>query len=696
MAAAVAIIAVKTWNDIRPIDAQALVAALEQERSQILDRNGVPLSVSYQNPLNATDNLKLHEMPELLRNAFVAAEDRRFFEHHGVDWQARVAALWQNARSLRGVRGASTITEQVVRILHPRPRTLWSRWIEGFEATSLENSANKALILEFYLNQVPYAAQRRGVRQAARYYFNREVSTLTPKEMLALAVLPRAPSAYDLYRHKDKILPAMQRLADTMHMPAVGSEPFALGKADLPVHAGHFVGYIRDTAPDSARIVTTLDAEAQREAETILAEHIRAAEGKQVHNGAVLVADHTTGEILAWAVAGDRAQDIDAIRTPRQPGSAMKPLLYALALDSGWNAATIIKDEPMEESINSGMHNFNNYSHVFYGKVTLREALGNSLNIPAIHAIGHVGVAHYLETLHRLGMESLTQPADYYNEGLALGDGEVTLLELAQAYAALAHRGIYRPFTPLLASYEARGSEQVYSDEAASLIGNILSDPWARELEFGLGSTLNLPVQTAVKTGTSTDYHDAWALGYNSRYVVGVWFGNLDGTAMDGVTGSTGPALVLRSVFAGLTRTGSTAPLYLSPKLVTQDICVPSHAQDDSQCFKRTEYFMAGAMPSEPKVAEEPMRPALVRPADGLRLAYDPRVPAEKQAFEFVAQGIAPDARVAWLLNGEKVATTKGGHYLWPLTRGDYKLTLEVADSNGDMKQADSVQFYVK
>jgi penicillin-binding protein 1C len=692
------LLAAKTYCDIIPYSKNALQAANIEARFQIMDRNGVPLTISYQNALNVTDNIPLYDVPPLLQQAFITAEDKRFYQHHGVDWRARFAAVWQDLRALHSVRGASTISEQAVRIMHPRPRTLWSRWIEGFEAAELERHASKPQILEFYLNQVPYAAQRRGVRQAARYYFNREVSTLTPKEILALAVLPRAPSAYDLYHHPDKINPAIGRLASAMQLKDFDSKtPFVLGKPEFPAHAEHFVNYIRENVPsNSAKLVTTLDSHLQAETEKNLSERLKALKSKQVHNGAVLVADYMTGEILVWAVAGGQEQAIDAVRTPRQPGSSMKPFLYAEALDKGWSPATIIEDAPIAEEINSGMHRFTNYSHMFYGKVSLREALGNSLNIPAIHTINYVGVDNYLSTLHRLGFDSLTKPADYYNEGLALGDGEVTLYEMVRGYAALANRGMFRPLTPLLEVADMRSGQQVYSEEAASLVGNILSDPWARQLEFGMGSILNMPIQTAVKTGTSTDYHDAWALGYNSRYVVGVWMGNLDGTPMDGITGSTGPALVLHSVFADVTRHSATAPLYLSPKLERRNICMREPEKHGGPCFMRSEYFIG----NQPQAAEAepagPPKPALLRPADGVYMAYDPRVPARKQAFEFVAQGIAPGQKASWLLNGQWIATTDDGRYLWTLARGDYQLTLQVADAAGAMHSVDNVSFHVK
>jgi penicillin-binding protein 1C len=220
-----------------------------------------------------------------------------------------------------------------------------------------------------------------------------------------------------------------------------------------------------------------------------------------------------------------------------------------------------------------------------------------------------------------------------------------------------------------------------------------LSDPYARRREFGAGSVLNLPVQAAVKTGTSSDYRDAWTMGYDSRYTVGVWMGNLDHSAMDGVTGSTGPALVLRSVFSLLSQREKTSPLFLSPRLVRQEVCADgTRPSEKSGCFTRTEYFIPGsealgAQPDHPRA-----NLTLVRPTEGLQLAYDPRLPPAAQAFEFVAEGVAVRQKVAWSLNDKPIATTSGGRLLWPLARGRYTL---VAQADGD-PHADLVHFIVK
>lgn len=715
----VALVGLKTLWDIDTPRLALRSANSGTQRFQVLDRQGSPLGISYQNRFNTSAIVPLHAIPEVLRQAFVTSEDRHFFEHHGVNWTARVSALWQNIRAGKSVRGASTITEQVVRIIHPRPRTLWSRWIEGFEAALLENHASKGELLEFYLNQVPYAANRRGIAQAARYYFNRDLGTLKHKEMLALAVLPRAPSALDLYKNPETIEPAISRLAQAMadrgELPTQewqeqAQQNIFLEPPPPPLNASHFINYIRESVPyhlsDNGALRTTLDGDLQHKAQRLLDERIKALTRKQVRNGAAMVVDHRTGEILVWAVGGagnDHFNNaipggsIDAVRRPRQPGSSMKPFLYALALDAGWSPATEFEDAPMAEAIGSGLHDFHNYSHLFYGKISLREALGNSLNIPALQTIAFVTPTRYLNTLHALGFASLMQPVEFYKEGLALGNGEVTLFEMVQAYSALANRGVFRPLTPLPQSPFTRKNSRIYSPEAASLIANILSDPFARRREFGAESVLNLPVQTSVKTGTSNDYHDAWVFGFNSHYTVGVWFGNLDQTPMDGVTGSTGPALVLHSLFAELAGREKPQPLYLSPNLIQQEICTDyDQTAGKNNCFPRTEYFIVGSEPHPDQPVTASSRLELLRPTKGLQIAYDPRIPAGVQAFEFVADGMTAGRKVEWLLNGKSIAITQTGHFLWPIKPGRYSLQAKEIGDKEITLVSDVVVFNVK
>jgi penicillin-binding protein 1C len=687
----------KTYWDIAPAPQSLQQVLASSQILQVVDRGGAPLTISYQNRWNRYDVLPLHQMPETLVRAFVLSEDGRFYDHHGVDWSARMAALRQNIRARHVVRGASTITEQVARMLNPRPRTLWSKWLETLEASRLDAAFSKSTLLEFYLNQVPYAANRRGVLQAARYYFDRDLSSLTVKEMLALVVLVRAPSSFDLHKNPGKIDAAVGRLAARMLQAgwldqAVWDEladvPLSLAWPESPPNVGAFVRYARQQAAQNhvfgATIKTTLDRYWQQQVQQILDQRVKDLADKNVHNAAAVVVDHQSGEILVWAVAG--ADDpltpsgrVDAVTTPRQPGSALKPFLYGLALESGWSPATKIDDAPLATAVGRGLHHFKNYSNGYYGQVTLREALGNSLNIPALHTISYVGAARYLDFLHELGFASLNRSADTYDEGLALGNGEVTLLELVTGYTTLANRGLYRPLTAVQGAQDVVPPKQLLSAEASSLIGHILSDPGARRLEFGRNSVLNLPQQTAVKTGTSTDYNDAWVVGFNDRYVVGIWMGNLDRSAMDGVTGSTGPALALRSIFAELNHNrDDSRPLFLSPKLQLQEVCVDD--QNPACPVTRNEYFMTptAAVSASATQGEGAPMPELVSPTNGLEMALDPRIPPERQQFRFAVSGVHPQDRIEWVVDDALVGTSTNGHYLWPLSRGQHQLYARV------------------
>ena len=690
---------------LKPITKDFDSITAESRNVPVTDRAGNPLAITYQAPWNNRDARPLYAMPEPLVASFLYSEDRKFYDHNGIDWNARAAALLQNIKRQKTVRGASTITEQVVRLINPRPRTLWSKWLEGIEATMLERHASKPEILEFYLNQLPYAANRRGIVQASRYYFNRDPETLSLREILALAILARAPSAYDLYKNPARIDAPLNRLAvqmkdsglltDTAYAD-LQNETLEAVKPSLPVDARHFARYVQATTQNT-NIRTTLDSALQTQVQDILDSRVKKLSAKKVTNAAAIVIDHTTGEIVAWSVAGARdmntkAGDIDPVTTPRQPGSTLKPFLYASALEKGWTAATLINDAPIAEAVGSGLHRFRNYSGSHYGPLTLREALGNSLNIPAVLAIHHVGVDPFLETLHHLGFDSLDRGAAVYDEGLALGNGEVTLLELARAYSTLANRGTIRPLKVLINDHAPKG-DTIYTSETASIIGNILSDPRARALEFGNDSILNLPVRTAVKTGTSTDYRDAWTLGYNDRYTVGIWMGNLDRTPMKDVTGSTGPALALRSIFHVLNKDRDTAPLYLSPSLIEADICTRPAAPDGS-CPRRTEYFSQTV--EQKAAAEEKSTLELVRPTKGLMMAYDPRIPASHQKFRFELSGLQVGEEAEWILNGKTLARSASPRYLWPLEKGKHHLLVTIHAHDRPVRTLESVSFTVR
>ena len=710
----------KTLADLKPIPQNLVPDASDISRVRVLDRNHVPLNITYQNQWNTHDYVPLYEIPEFLQQAFIVSEDKRFYSHSGVDWIARLNAAWQNLRAMDGVRGASTITEQVIKMLHPRKRSLWSRWLEGFEARILEKFFSKTEILEFYLNEVPYASNRRGVVQAARLFFDRDLDTLSRKEMLSLAIMVRAPSRFDLRKNPNRVMGRITRLTglflnrgiiDKKTSEAILRENIRMHSSSLSVDAGHFVNFIFRSNNNTfymkeGQLVTTLDSSMQSMAKKILDNQIKNLSGKNVKNGAILIVNNGTREVLAWIVNGLRSADIpgswiDAVTTPRQPGSTLKPFVYALAIEKGWSAATILDDSPLSEPVGTGMHSYNNYSRINYGKLPLRQCLGNSLNIPAVRTLQYTGVENFLSCLHKLGMKSLLQTPDYYGDGLVLGNGEITLFELVQAYSTLAARGVYLPLKVSLNEDPVAGEfpVRVFYPEVASLIGNILSDSSARRLEFGSGGVLDFPVQTAVKTGTSNDYRDAWAVGYNNDYTVGVWMGNMDRSAMDRITGAKGPAVVLRSVFAELNRNPETRSLYLSPKLVQMEVCSETSLPADGDCPVYSEWFIPGSAPE--KVAEDLANPEeeveMIQPSPGLRLAMDPRIPDEYESFLFRLRGVPSKSQIEWYVDDELKAVTKSEDYLWPMSKGNHTVMTKVfSEDNKQRSATQDVTFLVK
>jgi penicillin-binding protein 1C len=448
-----------------------------------------------------------------------------------------------------------------------------------------------------------------------------------------------------------------------------------------------------------------LDPEVQRTAQGILDAALLGLARRHVHDGGVIVIDHQRNQVLGWVVGRSKpGNGYDTVLTPRQPGSTMKPLLYALALERGWTAATLINDAELSESVGAGQHTFHNYSHRHYGPLRLREALGNSLNIPAVETLKFVGADVFMQRLHDLGISSLTQHPDVYGDGLALGNGEVSLFEMAQAYTVLARGGRYEPVTLRLDDPAPRHDVSVYSPAVATLIGNILADPDARMLEFGRG--LQFPVETAIKTGTSTDYRDAWAIAFDYRHTVAVWMGNLDGSAMDGVTGAVGPAMVLRSLFSALNRDQDTRPLDLSRDLVAARICRRDGRLADATCESMNEWFIPGTQPSATEsgaataAAVAVAQYRVLQPTAGLKVAHDPRIPDEFQKLPMKVNGVPGLEGVDWYVDGALVARTAEPRYAWPLKAGthDVKATVwTVSDSHAAKAShsTEGIRFYV-
>jgi len=719
VAIAVAIIgtvfSVVTYSAMQPVPSTLAHINKKVARQQFLDRNGLVMNITYENDWNIHDVVALHNVPLFIQQAMVASEDKRFYTHGGIDWAARLSAVKQNLFAGQSVRGASTITEQVVKMLHPRRRTIWSRWLEGFEARRLENKLSKHDILEFYLNQVPFAARRRGIKQAAAYYFDRDLDTLNKKEMMALVVMVRSPKWLNPYHYPQKLDNAIRRLADRLQANGLldHSEWLSITKQALiskpqahDVNVAHFIDYVRHHQADvgvlqpAGYVHTTLDMALQGKVQKVLDNKLDSLKNAQVQNGAVLVIDHHSNEVIAWAVgyAGRKHKPFNKINSvvmARQPGSALKPFLYAQAMDKGWTAATLLSDTPLEEGVGSGLHRYHNYSRNNHGLISLREALGNSLNIPAVRSIQFVGVSHFLQFLQAVGIKSLQAHPNLYGDGLALGNGELTLLELTQAYTTLARMGNYKALSVLQGQSSSAPTHQVVNSDITSLLANILSDPGARALAFGAYSILNIPQQTAVKTGTSSDYRDAWAVGFNDRYTIGVWFGNLDYTSMHEVTGSTGPAIVLRTLFNELNRGRSVRALYFSPNLIKKRICIDTGNVANEDCRSKDEWFVPGSEETTVMVRQPLLR--LRKPSNGLHIAMDPRIPDQYEVFEFELSQRDNIKKVDWYVNDRYIGETQQPVYQWPVKKGEFSTYAKVYFNDRDTPiETQQVRYVVK
>ncbi len=538
----------------------------------ITDHRGVLLRESLNDEQGRGQWVTLKEIAVSLRQATIAVEDKRFYFHPGVDPVAIARSFAVNMRSMSFVSGGSTITQQAVRSIFPHPRTLSGKIGEAWYALRLERMMSKDDILEHYLNRVSYGNNVRGAEAAALLYFHKHARDVSLAESAFLAALPNAPSLLDPYAHRaaaearQKLV--LRRMLDqgqitTADYDRAAAQPLQLQSRESVFRAPHVCDMVvkQYASMNAAVIATTIDEALQERIVPIITGQVRRLASKHVTNAAVIVIENATGAIRALIGSADYFSErtsgqVNGVLALRQPGSAIKPLMYALALDRGHVPSEIVPDIPTAIPDVRGDYVPENYDHTFHGPVSIRTALACSFNVPAVRVLESVGKEAFLQKLRSLGFTSLTQSSDYYGYGLTLGNAEVSLLELTNAYRALAMNGDWTPAVLVSAAGTADGipvtlpelqvRRSVYSREAAFLITDILSDPVARRPAFG--SAFHFPFACAVKTGTTKDYKDNWTIGYTTRYTVGVWAGNFNGSPMQGVSGVTGAGQIFTDV----------------------------------------------------------------------------------------------------------------------------------------------------
>ena len=638
--------AVYLWLSTPLPDPAQIRARAGLGNTRLLDRSG-RLLYAVPDPLSGRQRpVPLAEIPLALQQATVAVEDASFYQNPGVDLRGVARAAWANLRSGQVVAGGSTISQQLARtiLLDPQEaqeRSLGRKLREAVLALKLNASFRKDDILAMYLNQVYYGGLSYGVDAAAQAYFGKPVRDLDLAESALLAGLPQAPGRYDPLAQPDLALARQAEVLDAMARAGyIGAdeavqaqaEPLQLGGEVPGMRAPHVVGYVLDTltaalGPDlvlrgGLTITTTLDIDLQDAAQEILRRQIAqldsphgGGQSHHVRNGAVVVLDPADGAILAMVGSPDFADraaagQVNAALALRQPGSAIKPLTYAAALERGATPATMILDVPTSFPTREGRpYAPENYDATYHGPLSLREALATSSNVAAVRTLDSVGVPALLEMAARLGVISLGQDSARYGLSLGLGSGELRPLELTAAYAAFANGGSrVTPYSIMSISGVPTPTHAApapaLAPQVAYLISDILSDRYARMRAFGAESSLDIGRPAAAKTGTTTDWRDNWTVGYTPDRVVGVWVGNADGQPMQDVSGISGAGPVWHAVMLAAHRGLPAREFPRPPGIVEQSVCADSGMLPGPTCpATRLERFVAGSVPRQADTA---------------------------------------------------------------------------------------------
>jgi len=575
----------------------------------------------------------LSEISPALIKAVIRSEDRRFYEHTGVDWKAILSAAAGNIFS-HGSRGASTISMQLAALLEKtttnKKRSIGQKWEQMKSACELEKTWSKDNIFEAYLNLVTFRGELQGITAASRGLFDKDAGGLDECEACILAVLIRSPNATP---QKAADRAAMLAASLGINMPASAIKQLALDRlsktyvvrrnADLAPHVARLL-----LAKGATSVRSTIDGELQRFVLDTLNQAVGGLSRQNVRDGAVLVADNKSGEVLAYAGnvgALSSAEYVDGVQARRQAGSTLKPFLYGLTIDMKiLTAASLIEDSPLEIPTERGMYRPENYDKEFRGVVTARVALASSLNIPAVKTLGLVGTASFVKKLKDFGFSNLAEP-EQYGPSLALGTADISLWEMVNAYRTLANRGVWTQLR-LSTGKRIQGKHEALSAASAFIVSDILSDREARSATFSLESPLATRFWTAAKTGTSKDMRDNWCIGYSDRYTVGVWVGNFSGAPMWNVSGVSGAAPVWLEIMNYLHRDRSSK----RPE-TPAGVIVAAVSPADGNSGRKKEFFIAGTEHKSVQVAASTVYPKILYPSPGMVIAIDPDIPASRQ-----------------------------------------------------------------
>lgn len=745
-----------------PVSTSLLKKATQNKSStQFVDRHGQLVSETVSDFGQRLHEVDLDGISKNLVDATVAVEDQRFFSHGGVDPLAIVRALIQNARHGHIVSGGSTLTQQVARLLLANPqnssRGLWQKLKELRLALRLESTFDKNSILKAYFNLAPYGRGATGVAAAAQRYFGIDCGVLSLGQAAWLAALPKAPSTLprqpdQLERRRHHVLQrmlALKKVTQVQYQRA-RDEEIQVTPIAVPFAEQHAVDLARRIIAEQQgnvpnKVVLTIDAALGPELSAIVQQEIGALYQRGARSAAVVVLDNETSEIRA--LVGSAFVDnpvwgqFNAALAKRQPGSALKPFIYAGAFENGSTAATLAADIAKPYSDTTGIYMPENYDHQYHGPVRYREALAQSLNVAAVDVLANLGTEKALTTLAQFGLQTFARRPGFFGLGLVLGSGEVRLIELVNAYATLARGGVFKPWKIIKDEKPLAQITRAVRSETAYVISDILADANARIPQFGEHSVLRTPYWSAVKTGTSKGFRDNWTIGYTTAVTVGVWVGDPMGHPMHQISGVDGAGRIWRRVMDKLSTHVATPPPVLPPSLVTVPICAVSGEQRGPYCEGgRDELFVRG---TEPKATchfhrqvnlthsleivpdgcknAEPFQRAtvtifpgpfdewalqkkvgiaeryvdgcvpndsfqkgspslvLLSPAASERILLDAEIPASQQVVPVRALLKNSSERVRFIMDGQEIALTKPPHVAyWQVRAGEHELVAEI------------------
>lgn len=657
----------------------------------LLDRRGEPIqTLRVDAQVRRLAWVPIADLSPALLHAIVLSEDKAFYEHSGIVWSSVAASAWANLWNTR-TRGASTLTMQLAGLIDEglaRPaggRSVAQKIGQALTATQLERQWSKSQILEAYLNEVPFRGEIVGIGALSQTLFGKHPSGLDTQEAALAAALLRGPNARPaLVAQRACGVLKLQRLACT-GVDAL-AETALVRRGGMPLGeqlAPHYARQLIDPKGAAAQR-GTLDARLQRFAIRTLRAQLSELQDRNVEDGAIVVLDNTSGEVLAWVGSSGGLSDapqVDGVLARRQPGSTLKPFVYELAFERRLiTPASLIDDSPAQIPTAAGLYLPQNYEHDFKGWVSARTALGASLNVPAVRVAQWLGPDAIAARLNALGF-ALPQPGGYYGHALALGGADVTLLALTNAYRTLANGGLVS--APRLTSTKPGGPALRVADAAAvRLVTDILADDSARARTFGLSSALATRGFAAVKTGTSKDLRDNWCVGFTDRFTVGVWVGNASGEPMHGVSGISGAAPIWHAI---VQRLHADWPSRWPPP--PSGVVRTNVVFDGAREAPRDEWFIAGTEQSHVRAGTQlgPVaRFGITSPRDGSVFALDPDVPPAAQRIVFEGEA------GTWELDGRRIGTGPSVSWLpWP---GRHALRLLARDG----RVVQSVRFEVR